>query len=392
MKKRARKPRSSSSPKKRKKTEHTFSENIDMDVRNEINRSKPSAKSLEKFVLAISGKHVDKPPAIFPLLEKMYLPKDASKTLEYSDISGISDREAEKLNLKITEQTTGSIMKEKIKQYSSKQEVISSFSNQDQPVITMEEINLVNTQTVKQWKCKEWYTQKAGIISASKAKRVHDFQISLKKCANKDVSKLVREIANPNVPSYIPPLPDQPQNPRDWGLKHEATARKNYTQVQRKQHCKLRLESKGFMISKDKPFLGASVDDLRHCECEKGCSVTVVEYKCPWKHRDIQPKEAFLTPEVGGIQKGNNFMLKRNCRYYFQVQLQMFVYQLCLCDFVVWTKHGLFSVEIPFDEIFMLSVIERLQEFWSNHVLPFLMLQCKFSTYFPILFHTQGSD
>ena len=61
--------------KRARKPEHTFSENIDMDVRNEINRSKSSAKSLEKFVLAISGKHVDKPPAIFPLLEKMYLLK-----------------------------------------------------------------------------------------------------------------------------------------------------------------------------------------------------------------------------------------------------------------------------------------------------------------------------
>ena len=195
-----------------------------IENRYKINRTKPSAKSLQKFVLAISGKHVHKPPAILPLLEKLYLPIDASKTLEYSDNSGFSDGESEKPNLNITEKTTGSIMKEKIKQY-SKLEVISSFSNQDQPVITLEEVNLVNTLTVKQWKCKQWYTQKAGIISASKAKRVHDFQISLKKCANKDdVSKLVSEIANPNIPSYIAPLPDQPQNPRDCSLKHEVTA------------------------------------------------------------------------------------------------------------------------------------------------------------------------
>jgi hypothetical protein len=348
-----------------------------MDVRNENNRCDPSPKSLEKFVLAISGKHVAKPPTILHLLEKMYLPEIPECTTDCS----IPDKGTEKFNLDTTGNT--GIMKEKLMQYSSKEEVISSFNNQGETMITSEEISRINTLTIKQWKCQEWYVQKAGIVSASKAKRVNDSQTRLESCANKDVSKLVNEIANSSVPSCICSLPDQPQDPRDWGLKHEATAQKDYRQVQGKQHHKLKLESRGFMISKDKPFLGASVDDLRHCECEKGCPIAVVEYKCPWKHRDITPKEAFLTPEVGGQQKDKHFTLKRNCRYY----------KLCLCDFVIWTKLGIFSVEIPFDKLFIWSVVERLQEFWVNHVLPFMMpqngLQWKYFLYL-LFYHIQG--
>lgn len=34
------------------------------------------------------------------------------------------------------------------------------------------------------------------------------------------------------------------------------------------------------------------------------------------------------------------------------------------------TKHGVFSVPMPFDRIFMHSVMEKLQIFWTAHVLP----------------------
>ena len=47
----------------------------------------------------------------------------------------------------------------------------------------------------------------------------------MKACKDKDVSKLVSEIANPHIPTCIQSLPDHPQDPHDWGLKHEETAR-----------------------------------------------------------------------------------------------------------------------------------------------------------------------
>ena len=86
---------------------------------------------------------------------------------------------------------------------------------------------------------------------------------------------------------------------------------------------------------KVKAFLGASLDNIQKFQCSDGCSDTVTEFKCPWKHRDLDPKE---TPEIGGIQNGNELALKSTTKYFFQVQLQMFVSKLTLCNFVVWTE------------------------------------------------------
>ena len=74
---------------------------------------------------------------------------------------------------------------------------------------------------------------------------------------------------------------------------------------------------------KIKALPGASVDNIQKCQCSDGCPDSVIEYKCPSKHRDLHPREAFLSPEIGGIKDGNKFALKPTAQYYFQVQLQM---------------------------------------------------------------------
>ncbi|XP_067048081.1 uncharacterized protein [Acropora muricata] len=104
-----------------------------------------------------------------------------------------------------------------------------------------------------------------------------------------------------------------------------------------------------------------------------GCPVRVVEYKCPWKHRDLHPKQAFLTPGICGIQNGNNVVLKSTSNYYSQVQLQMFVSELTMCTFVVWTNKGIFTVEVLCDPGFMSVVCTKLEKFWTSQVLPFLI-------------------
>ena len=67
----------------------------------------------------------------------------------------------------------------------------------------------------------------------------------------------------------------------------------------------------------------------------------------------MHPKEAFLTPETGGIVSENGFTLKPSSQYYFQLQLQMFVSELSLNIVVVWTKQGVFTGKVPFNPRFM---------------------------------------
>ena len=147
------------------------------------------------------------------------------------------------------------------------------------------------------------------------------------------------------------------------------------------------------MISRKEKFLGASPDNIRTCQCSKGCPNIVVEYKCPWKHRELHPKQAFLTKEIGGAQSNGTFYLTPNSKYYYQIQTLMFVAELSLCDYIVWTIQGIFSLQVCYDAKFMESVCKKLKLFWMTHVLPCIMkrhqqmynhiyMVCKLNIYF----------
>ena len=88
----------------------------------------------------------------------------------------------------------------------------------------------------------------------------------------------------------------EPQNAREWGLFHEESARKGYQRVSSHTHHKLELVSKGFLISKPKPFLGANVDNIQQCQCSDGCRNKVVEYKMPLETQRPAPKRSFSNP------------------------------------------------------------------------------------------------
>jgi len=44
--------------------------------------------------------------------------------------------------------------------------------------------------------------------------------------------------------------------------------------------------------------------------------------------------------------------LKRNHDHYYQVQMQMDVMRMDLCDYLVWTRKGMLIVTVPYDEDF----------------------------------------
>ena len=129
--------------------------------------------------------------------------------------------------------------------------------------------------------------------------------------------------------------------------------RGTYQRVTSHTHHKLELVSKGFLISKSKPSLMPVWAILIKCQCSDGCPNKVLESKCPWKHRDMGSEEAFLILKIGGVVSEKGFALKPSSQYYFQLQLQMFVSKLSLNILVVWTKKGVFAVDVPLNPSFM---------------------------------------
>jgi hypothetical protein len=142
--------------------------------------------------------------------------------------------------------------------------------------------------------------------------------------------------------------------------------------VQKHLHYKVKLVKKGFLISKKKPFMGASIDNIHSCECACECKDVLVEYKCPWVHCDLDPKEAFVTKEIGGVKVGQRDMLKQNSEYYHQIEMAMFVTDLEKCDFIIWTKKGIHCVEVFLNKSFTDHVLLKLEKFWVSQIVPML--------------------
>ena len=92
-------------------------------------------------------------------------------------------------------------------------------------------------------------------------------------CEKKEenVTNLVEDIALAKIPHMQQKI--EPRNAKEWGLFHEGSARKAYKRVASNAHHKLELVLKGFLISKSKPFLGASLDNSK---CSDGCPKKVV--------------------------------------------------------------------------------------------------------------------
>ena len=93
----------------------------------------------------------------------------------------------------------------------------------------------------------------------------------------------------------------------------------------------------------------------------------------------LEPKQAFLKPEIGGIHVDGVFSLNTSSRYYYQVQTLILVTELENCHFVVWTNKGIFCHVVSIDPTFAEKVYPKVNMFWVTYVVPEMMrkLECQ---------------
>ena len=163
------------------------------------------------------------------------------------------------------------LLKEKVFQYHQEHnlhKVVSMDNLLANIALTDEEVEKISKSTIDQWKNDEWFRQKVGLITASKAKRVFNAQCKLEKGSKFNAVNIVKDITLPKCASKsFLKHTNPPTNAREWGLLQEDSAREAYLKTEGKKHYKLQLISKGLLIHKSKPIIGASVDNLRTCKC-----------------------------------------------------------------------------------------------------------------------------
>ena len=100
----------------------------------------------------------------------------------------------------------------------------------------------------------------------------------------------------------------------EWGREKEIAASELYLKKISLKHKELHLLESGLVINQKWPFLGASPDRIRHCECH---GKTLVECKGLFAKQNLLPGVA-ASDKLLETTKG--FKLKEETSWYYQIQ------------------------------------------------------------------------
>ena len=64
---------------------------------------------------------------------------------------------------------------------------------------------------------------------------------------------------------------------------------------------------------------------------------------------------------------------KHSNGYYSQIQMAMGLSQLKFCDFIVYSFKGMIIIRIPFSEIYFIKLTEKLNHFFKNFAMPYMI-------------------
>ena len=123
----------------------------------------------------------------------------------------------------------------------------------------------------------------------------------------------------------------------------------------------------GLFLDPETLGIGATPDAL---EGENG----VVEIKCPFTAKDLDPEEAIRNKKlyIGQAIRFKNGIayLKENHIFYYQIQAQLRVTGRKYCLFVIFTLKNLKIIKIERDDIFIDNMIFKAAQFYRDCILP----------------------
>ena len=233
-----------------------------------------------------------------------------------------------------------------------------SHSNHDsEPSLSEDICNEIEARTRGQSDNTLWFDTRKGRITAS---IFHDVLVRKDSTPPDNLVKRILGNNNENVTT----------NAIEWGRKHESIARKRYKTYMRLHHKqKLLIRESGLHLCNSCIYLGASPDGI----VQSDSSGYIIEIKCPYKWRNSSIIDACRSKDFCcSLDENDQIKLKTHHRYYTQIQGQLGICQYKMCHLILYTLKDLKVIEIPFDEIFWLSLLEKLKSFYKNSVIPCL--------------------
>ena len=226
------------------------------------------------------------------------------------------------------------------------------------------EVSIVQTLTVGQSINSDWHTLRNGRMTASVMHRIMSKLQSVARAPQSDTLPLLKSLTTKVDLSHVSAI--------QWGLKQESKARKQYVMVEKKKHKRLSAKESGLVVHRDNPLFSCSPDGIIECLCKDVHNARsrrwLIEIKCPANGKNMLPHEA--AQKYCGV--GENNVLSPTHKYYTQIQCQLGILDLKMCDLVVYTKRGLHVTPVEADETIFTRILTAANEFGANHLFPYL--------------------
>ena len=138
------------------------------------------------------------------------------------------------------------------------------------------------------------------------------------------------------------------------------------------KHTNFRVEQCGLWVHPEHQFLHATPDFICSCDCcGQGCG----EVKCPYCLKEMDFGDYVKKPSSCLTLDENCFVLKKDHKYYYQVQQQLFATGKNYCDLVVCSVSDYRKAKITVERIrpdleHWNSVVPKLSQFWRYCILP----------------------
>ena len=215
--------------------------------------------------------------------------------------------------------------------------------------ITEEKREEVHDATLGQRENPTWHMLRKGRLTASNFGDV----LNAKRATKSLLSKVLGEYDISGVHAIT------------WGINNKAEGVRTF-----KEAKKLEVQESGLWL-KLSGILGASPDGL---VADDG----ILEVKCPYSHRERTIDEAInyckLQSKEFHLQKltDGSYELKRNHRYWHQVQGQLYLTGRRICYFVTWTPKESLVLAIEKDHSWS-DNLDLLEDFFKVHMFPKLI-------------------
>ena len=223
----------------------------------------------------------------------------------------------------------------------------------------------VEQMTRQQASSPDWHHLRNGRMTASEMHRIGSRLTTLKKDPTADPGALLRSLTTSSDLSHIPAI--------QWGVKHEPKARKRYFLVEKRRHRSLTIGESGLCISPVNPLFACSPDGIVHCKCKTSHGSRgnrwIVEIKCPAKGKDMPARQAAM--KFCGVTPENTLDPKH--KYFTQIQCQLGVLGLQMCDLIVFTKKGLHVTEVKADDQVFSEITQKTLEFGEQFLFGYLL-------------------